>query len=188
LEIGCGSGGNLLRFVRLGFRAENLVGSEILEDRLQEAADTVPSAIRLILGDATTLALADESFDIVCLFTVFSSILDDAFQEQLADKAWSLVKPGGGVLWYDFVYNNPANPDVRGVPVRRVRQLFPKATHEIRRITLAPPVGRIVTQWWDGSYGLLNRIPGLRTHALAWISKAGTAPESIMELSRFQEA
>ena len=20
---------------------------------------------------------------------------------------WALVKPGGGVLWYDFVYNNP---------------------------------------------------------------------------------
>jgi hypothetical protein len=23
---------------------------------------------------------------------------------------WALTKPGGGILWYDFVYDNPRNP------------------------------------------------------------------------------
>ena len=30
------------------------------------------------------------------------------------------LAPGGGVLWYDFTVNNPRNPDVRGVPMKRV--------------------------------------------------------------------
>ena len=29
---------------------------------------------------------------------------------------WAAVKPGGGVLWYDFTVDNPRNADVRGVP------------------------------------------------------------------------
>ena len=48
---------------------------------------------------------------------VFPSILDDSFQQKLADRMWALTKPGGGILWYDFIYNNPRNPDVRGVPL-----------------------------------------------------------------------
>ena len=38
---------------------------------------------------------------------------------------WRWVRPGGGVLWYDFTFDNPRNPDVRGVPLARVRELFP---------------------------------------------------------------
>src|SRR6476469_8480940 len=32
LEVGCGSGHNLLEFLRLGFQPENLVGNELQED------------------------------------------------------------------------------------------------------------------------------------------------------------
>jgi SAM-dependent methyltransferase len=171
LEIGCGSGGNLLRFIQLGFRPENIVGNELLADRLCTARSVLPPSVRLFPGDASQLESSEQSFDIVCVFTVFSSILDDAFQDRLAAKAWTLVKPGGGVLWYDFIYNNPANPDVRGVSLRRVRQLFPEATFNIRRVTLAPPLGRSVTSWWNGCYTFLNSMPFLRSHILMWAAK-----------------
>jgi len=171
LEIGCGGGSNLLRFLRLGFSPKNVVGNDLLPDRIRAARLNLPPSIRLRLGDATSLEFTDETFDVVCLFTVFSSILDDQFQQRLAAKAWSLVKPDGGVLWYDFIYDNPSNADVRGVPIRRLRELFPNEKMHVQRVTLAPPIGRLTTPWWSGSYSLLNQLPMLRSHVLVWISK-----------------
>ena len=105
------------------------MGNDLLEKRLALARDCAASRpLALIPGDASTLDLGDESFDIVLQSTVFSSILDPDFQERLAGGMWALTRPGGGILWYDFVWDNPRNPDVRGVPVWRVRRLFLKGT------------------------------------------------------------
>ena len=77
-------------------------------------------------GDALQMELDPESQDAVYVSTVFSSLLDDGFQQRLADAMWRWVKPGGGVLWHDFIFDNPQNADVRGVPLRRFRSLFPQ--------------------------------------------------------------
>ena len=37
LEIGCGQGTNLLKFIELGFKPENIIGNELLEDRVLNA-------------------------------------------------------------------------------------------------------------------------------------------------------
>ena len=85
---------------------------------------------------------------------------------------WSWLKPGGAVLWYDFTFDNPRNPDVRGVPLARVRALFPAALSvEARRVTLAPPIARRVARLHPSLYTLFNTVPALRTHVLAWIAK-----------------
>ena len=84
---------------------------------------------------------------------------------------WALVKPGGGVLWYDFVYNNPRNPDVRGVPLKHIRELFPRGKIYSWRITLAPPISRRVTRLHPALYAVFNLFPILRTHVLCWIQK-----------------
>ena len=103
--------------------------------------------------------------------TVFSSLLDDAFQQRLADAMWSWLKPGGAVIWYDFTVNNPRNADVRGVPVARVRALFPQAHITHHRVTLAPPLARAVCRVHPALYGVFNSLPLLRTHVLAWLAK-----------------
>src|SRR5690606_20407090 len=123
---------NLLDLIRLGFRPEDLVGNELREDRLAEARACLPASVVLLAGDASALDLEDRSFDIVLQSTVFTSVLDDAFQERLAARMWSLVRPGGGILWYDFTWDNPRNPDVRGVSRRRVRRLFPGGSPRFR--------------------------------------------------------
>jgi SAM-dependent methyltransferase len=171
VEVGCGSGGNLLEFLRFGFDPTNLGGIELLEDRLLQAKNALPAGLKLALGDASEADLPVESFDIVLQSTVFSSVLQDAFQQRLADAMWRWVKPGGGVLWYDFTVNNPRNPDVRGVPLNRIRTLFPDGRVHAQRITLAPPIARRVTRIHPSLYTLLNAIPLLRTHVLAWIVK-----------------
>lgn len=171
LEVGCGSGSNLLELLQFGVAPENLVGNELLPDRLDAARTRLPQAVALYPGDASQLPLLDASFDIVYQSTVFSSILDDGLQQALALKMWRLVRPGGGVLWYDFTFDNPRNPDVRGVKVDRIRELFPQGELAVRRVTLAPPIARRAVPVQPVLYGLFNALPFLRTHVLGWIKK-----------------
>ena len=171
LEVGCGGGGNLLELLRVGFSPRNLVGIELLPERFAQAMQTLPSGVTLMQGDASIVKLPDESEDIVLQSTVFSSLLDAPFQWRLAQTMWRWVRPGGGVLWYDFTANNPRNPDVRGVSVARIRELFPKGRMRVERLTLAPPLARRVSALHPGLYNVFNTLPLLRTHVLAWIEK-----------------
>jgi len=171
LEVGSGGGSNLLELLWMGFAPQHLAGIELLPERHAAARARLPAAVALTEGDATALAIEPASVDIVLQATVFSSLLDDVFQQRLADTMWRAVKPGGGVLWYDFTVDNPRNPDVRGVPLARVRALFPHGRVQAERITLAPPLARRVVPLHPALYTLLNRLPLLRTHLLCWIAK-----------------
>ncbi|TMG99386.1 MAG: class I SAM-dependent methyltransferase [Betaproteobacteria bacterium] len=170
-EVGCGAGGNLLELLRIGFAPEHLTGLELLPERHMQARRVLPVATSVWQGDAADAPVEAASQDIVLQSTVFSSLLDDAFQQRLADAMWRWLRPGGAVLWYDFTVDNPRNPDVRGVPLRRVRELFPLACIAHRRVTLAPPLARRVARVHPALYTAFNVLPLLRTHVLAWIAK-----------------
>jgi len=171
LEVGCGTGSNLIECLLMGFMPENLSGIELLPERHAVARARLPEPVTLLQGDAVRLVPEVGSVDIVLQATVFSSLLDDTFQQRLADAMWSVVKPGGGVLWYDFTVDNPRNRDVRGVPLSRVRALFPHGRMQSRRITLAPLIARAVTRLHPSLYTWFNFVPALRTHVLCWIAK-----------------
>jgi len=171
VEVGCGSGGNLLELLRLGFAPEHMAGVELLPERFAQARHMLPAALRLIEGDAIAAPIAPGSQQLVLQSTVFSSLLDAATRTALAGAMWRWLAPGGAVLWYDFTVDNPRNPDVRGVPLAEVRALFPQARIAARRVTLAPPLARAVCRIHPRLYPLLNAVPLLRTHVLAWIEK-----------------
>ena len=170
-EVGCGAGGVLLEALRAGFAPAHLAGIELLPERHALAREVLPPAVALHLGDAAEAPIAPGSQDVVAQHTVFSSLLDDAFQARLAAAMWRWVRPGGGVLWYDFTVDNPRNRDVRGVPLARVRALFPQGRVSHRRVTLAPPIARRACRLHPALYTALNTLPLLRTHLLCWIEK-----------------
>lgn len=168
LEVGCGSGGNLLRFLRWGFAPENLVGNELLEDSAIHARHFLPAKIAIITGDARELP--EDQFDVVYQSTVLSSILDNEFQVAFASKMWSLTRPGGLLVSFDFVFNNPSHGNVRKVTNSRLRQLFPEGQLTSRRVNLAPPIARRVARLRP-VYAALNAVPFLRTHSVCVIRK-----------------
>lgn len=171
LEVGSGSGNNLLEFLRIGFQPENIVGVELITDRASKSRYILPSKVTIIEGDATSINIEPGSIDIIFISVVFSSLLDNSYQEILSKKIWTWLKPGGSVLIYDFIYNNPMNKHVRGVPVKRINELFPSAKISIKKITIAPPVARRF-EFFNGRFlFFLHYIPFLKSHALSWVQK-----------------
>jgi SAM-dependent methyltransferase len=171
LEVGCGHGDNLLELIGLGFDPARLLANELLPERAAAARARLPPAVRVLEGDALALPLPEASLDVVLQSTVFSSLLDAGFRARLAARLWAWLKPGGAVVWYDFAIGNPRNADVTGMPLAEVRRLFPAATIDARRVTLAPPLARRAAALHPGLPALLNTLPLLRTHRLAWIAK-----------------
>jgi SAM-dependent methyltransferase len=167
IEIGAGAGGNISFFKRIGIQPKNIFANELIPERVQALRAAHPD-IHIIEGDATALDLSlMNQFDIVFQSTVFTSILDDSFKIKLASVMTELMKPGGLLLWYDFIYNNPSNKDVRGVGAEEVRLLFPELDFCFAKITLAPPIGRRV----GGLYPFFNLFPFLRTHIVGFGKK-----------------
>jgi len=166
LEIGAGQGHNVQMFESLGFKRENISLNELLPERIAAIKDAYPG-LELFAGNALEIEFKKQ-FDIIYQSTVFTSILKLTDRTRLAKKMWEYLKPGGIILWYDFIYDNPRNPDVKKVSIEELKGLFPKADqHDIYRITLAPPIGRKVGKL----YSLFN-IPLLRSHILAAFRKA----------------
>lgn len=170
LEIGCGGGKNLLRLISYGFSPNNIHGNDLISERIEEAAQILPGSVHLYTGDAASERFP-ANMDFIVQSMVFSSILDPKLQQQLASNIWNSLAVGGYVIWYDFVYNNPSNPDVRGIPLRHVRELFPAGEIQHQMVTLAPPLSRAATRVSPAAYTLLNFMPFLRTHLLCFIKK-----------------
>jgi SAM-dependent methyltransferase len=167
LEVGAGTGANLPFFHdKMGIPWENIVANELLDDRADLLRANVPG-VRVISGNALCIPQA-ETFDVVLASTVFTSILDQRLRHALASHLLSIASSRGVVLWYDFMYDNPWNKDVRGVPLSELRRLFQGASSiKTVTITLAPPVGRRI----GPLYSMLSWIPILHTHVVAVVKK-----------------
>ena len=171
LDVGCGSGTWLQQLIRWGAHPENLTGIDLLEERITRARRTLPVSVRLEQGNAAAMPFAAHSFDIVLQSTMFTSILDVGVRQLIASEMLRVLKPDGLILWYDFLINNPANPDVRGVTKREITTLFSGCTFDLRRMTLVPPVTRwLAPRSWFLTY-MLSNIPPFCTHYLGAITK-----------------
>jgi len=171
LDVGCGTGAPMREFMKWGARPEHMTGIDLLVDHLVAARHVCPEAANIVCGNAAALAFPDATFDLVVQFTVFTSVLDVLTKHQIASEMLRVVKDDGFILWYDFHINNPWNPDVRGVKRREISQLFPGCRITLQRLTLVPPLVRLLAPYsWLACY-VLGKIPWLCTHYLGLISK-----------------
>jgi SAM-dependent methyltransferase len=163
LDVGCGYGGLLGWFRQRGATPENLFGVDLLPNRIKVARATYP-AFTFIEGNAEHLSFPDGWFDLVVVFTVFSSILDHGMAAGVAHDIGRVLGNGGVVVWYDIRYPNPWNPALRAMTKPRIRKLFPRFKLELELLSLPPPIihklGRLT------EYQFLASIPILRSHYL----------------------
>jgi SAM-dependent methyltransferase len=170
LEVGCGTGHVLAGLVDLGAREERLHGVELLEPRVELARRQQPW-LDVVQGNAEDLPHADESFDLVLLFVVFSSILEPGMRQNVARECARVLRPGGHVLWYDFRYDNPSNPNVRGIRRGELDRLFPGFAPSLRTLTLVPQLARRLGPLTELLYPALAAVPPLRTYYMALLRK-----------------
>lgn len=171
LDVGCGSGDVLIEFLHNGAKSQALAGVDLLEDRVASALERNPY-LNIQVADASSLPFADETFDIALAFTLFSSIKEPLLRAQVANEMQRVLRPGGGIVWYDF-WINPVNPDTEALKLKDIRNLFPAARIDARRVTLAPPLVRALISRSLLACELLAKLRPLRTHWLAWISPRG---------------
>jgi phospholipid N-methyltransferase len=167
IEIGAGDGINLKFFKKIGFKESNLYTNELrplMGDKIK--TDFPNSTVHI--GNAADLTYVNE-FDICFQATVFTSVLSDTLKNSLADKMFEMTKPNGILIWYDFIYDNPWNRDVKGIKKKEVIKLFPLAKKiSFQSVMLAPPIGRRVGRL----YSVFNfLLPFLRSHIIAVIEK-----------------
>ena len=175
LDVGCGSGFRLNELVGWGADPAHLTGIDLVPDRVDTARRRVPASVTVSAGNAASLPYPAASFDIVLQSTVFTSVLDGGLRRRMASDMVRVLTEDGLIVWYDFHVGNPRNPDVRRVPQREIRRLFPDCDVSMRRITLAPPLARLIAPWSVAACAALEAVPFLCTHVLGSIRKARPA-------------
>jgi len=121
------------------------------------------------------LEFDDGTFDIVFQSMVFTSVLDQEIRQQIAHEMLRVVKKDGVIIWYDFFFANPWNPDVRAVRKAEIKQLFPHCLVELERVSLILPVVKKLAPWsWLGCH-LLTKLRFLNTFYLGVVKKQGDA-------------
>jgi ubiquinone/menaquinone biosynthesis C-methylase UbiE len=170
LEVGYGKLGWLGTLISWGLREEDLSGIELDRTRASIAREVLPVA-DLRVGNATALPWEDGTFKLVVVSTVFTSILQVEMRQSVAKEIIRVLEPGGAVLWYDFAFNNPRNPNVRKVNRQEILSLFKELEGRIIKVTLAPPLARFVASrsWLLAT--ILEALPILRTHLLGLLVK-----------------
>lgn len=167
LDLGCGGGWWLRQMLRWGAHPTLLAGVDALREAAAATASIHPG-IACVQAGGDALPFAAGTFDLVSQFTVFSSILDAGVRRRAAAELRRVLRPGGLILWYDFTLN-PFNPDTHPIGRRELAALFPGCRIEARRVTLAPPLARLLAPRAWQIAELLEGLPLLRTHLLAVI-------------------
>jgi len=172
LDLGSGDLFWIEEFIRMGMDRSRCVGSDVLAWRLLEGKEKGRD-IASVVCSATQLPFVSDYFDIVSQFTLMTSITHDLSREMIVAEMKRVLRPGGYILWYDFRYNNPANPHTRAIGRAEIRRLFDGWNMELTSITLIPQLARKIPSGISPMLKFLHRLPMLRSHYLAMIGPKG---------------
>lgn len=193
LEVGCGAGAVLHRFVDFG--AAHAAGIDLMEQRVEEGRRLHPE-LELRCGDAARLPWDDALFDVAMQVTCLSSVLDPALRTEIAAEMWRVLRPGGIAVSYDMrpapaplallrdllrrsgALAPPPTP-IEGLSRAELARLFPEAPLHVRSLQLHTSLGAVARRSRAAAVAL-RALPPLRSHLLAVAAKppagAGAAP------------
>lgn len=170
LDIGCGTGSMLASFQNWGASPANLVGIDLLPERITIAKQRFPE-IAFGPANAEALPFPEASFDLVVLSTVLSSILSRDMMLNIVCQVKRVLCSRGAVVWYDFRCNNPFNRNVRAVSRKEIQELFPEFELRLERATLLPQLARRLGPLTRWLYPPLSSLRVLQTHYLGLLVK-----------------
>jgi SAM-dependent methyltransferase len=172
LEVGCGTGKWLRDLIGWGANPGDLHGVELLEASASRARRLCPAEVTIECGNAAELRMAPNTFDIILQAAVFTGVLDESMKRAMAAEMLRVLRPGGVILWYDFCFSNPQNPYVQPMGQDEIGRLFPGCSIELRRVSLASPLVRLLAARSSKMCWMLSRIPALCTHYLGALRKS----------------
>lgn len=170
LEIGCAGGDIIQLLIDLGAEEKNISGIDIRQNRLKDCKKIFPKS-KINYMDARKLNFDDNSFDVITVFTFFSSLLNENYQNEVSSELIRVLKPKGIIVYYDFRYDNPFNPNVIGINKNKLMCFFKNMSIDINLITLIPPLARSLGVLNRFLYSGLSFFPFLKSHYLAIVQK-----------------
>ena len=192
LEVGCGTGSILHRFLEFG--AKNAVGVDLIESRIQTGMIKYP-AIRFIISNAAELPFKNGSFDLVMNFMCLSSVIDPTMRKQIAEEMWRVTRRGGHILSYDMrripslihalgkAYHNVwkkdslPNTPLYYLSIPDLKNLFPGRVLKHKSVSLLFFLAGFSKYSFLATY-LLSLFPFLHTHNLILLKKPLSAQTS----------
>lgn len=101
LEVGCGNGTNIAWLIELGVDPARCTGIDLVPKQIEAARIRLPS-VRWYEGDLAATEVGGP-FDFVMLIAVLTSITYKPLKQQVIDRCFSLLKPGGILFFYDYM-------------------------------------------------------------------------------------
>ncbi|GAL85842.1 type 11 methyltransferase [Sporocytophaga myxococcoides] len=98
LDVGCGSGRNLIYFLKNGFDVYGIDPDPSAISRVQKlSSDVNPSfpSDHFNIGVAEELPYAEDYFDLIICSAVLHFAKDQDHFEQMLNSMWNVLKPGG---------------------------------------------------------------------------------------------
>lgn len=168
LEVGCAGGSVISNFKNFGVNENNITGIDIRKNRLEDAKTLYPN-VEFCYMDAQNLTFKDNFFDIITVFTLFSSVIDISIKQNIANQIKRVLNETGIIFYYDLKIPS-SNKNVLSLRKREIRSLFPDMKLEFKSITLIPPISRLIGDYSKLLYPLLSSVFFLRSHYLVLIS------------------
>lgn len=173
LDAGCANGKWLeICCRRWGAQRIHCFGNDKREEPWRDWHQADPGTeITFIHKPTHELDFAPQSFDVVHQSMMLSSIVDPDARTRAAEVLWSLLRPNGILISYDF-WLNPLNPNTVDIHWAELRRLFPHSRKVYARsLTLAPPLGRKLTMLRKPFLLALEKLRFMNTHLLVALKR-----------------
>ncbi len=181
LDAGCGDGRVSRSLLECGVDAARVIGVDMLQDRVETARSLSPGRLRFETGDAVEVE-PGRRFDLVTVFTLLSSVTDETERSRVLQGLWDRVNTGGWLLVFDFRFDNPMNPDVRGVRPRWISSRIDSSDQWVRTMFTPPPLARRLAALSPTLDRVVARIVApIRSHYLMGLRRHGLRPPAAGE-------